>query len=142
MVEMLLAGGAKVARSDFRKRTPFHYAAMGENSKLMEYMNRCKGVLFLSKMYEGMPMTILEAFAHKKPVLARHRGAMVEMIRPGENGGLYHNVEELCELIDTYSAIADCKRLGATAYTDFQEHYSEAVAYGALIDVYQTVMVR
>ena len=116
------------------------YLGQLKREVLMGLMNRCKGVLFLSKMYEGMPMTILEAFAHKKSVLARKRGAMAEMIRPGENGGLYETVDELAGLIDQYAALDVCQQLGARAYVDFTEHYSGKVAYQALMNVYDSVI--
>ena len=46
-------------------------------------------LIFPSTWYEGMPMTIIESFALKTPVIASNLGAMKAMISVGENGLLF-----------------------------------------------------
>ena len=52
-------------------------------------MMGCNVLIFPSIWYEGMPMTIIEAFASGVPVIASNLGAMVSMIRHGYNGLLF-----------------------------------------------------
>ena len=108
--------------------------------QLMLYMKKCKAILFLSKMYEGMPMTILEAFAHGKAVVARNRGAMSEMIVNGENGLLYSDINQLVERVDELESIDSCKKLGANAYLAYNEQYSEEVGYRNIMEVYNSLV--
>lgn len=42
-----------------------------------------------SLWYENSPNTILEAFAHRTPVIASNLGGMAELVRDGENGLLF-----------------------------------------------------
>jgi glycosyltransferase involved in cell wall biosynthesis len=42
-----------------------------------------------SLWYENSPNTILEAFAHRTPVVASNLGGMAELVRDGENGLLF-----------------------------------------------------
>ena len=45
-----------------------------------------RALIFPSLWYEGMPMTILEAFAEGVPVIAARTGAAGELVKDGENG--------------------------------------------------------
>jgi glycosyltransferase involved in cell wall biosynthesis len=47
---------------------------------------RARALVFPSLWYEGMPMTILEAFAAGLPVIAARSGAAAELVRDGETG--------------------------------------------------------
>jgi len=107
---------------------------------LMYQMSKCKGVLFLSKMYEGMPMTIIEAFAHKKMVIARNQGAMSEMISSRENGHLYNNLEELTKVIEEYDTTDSSQQLGRNAYSSYKMKYHSDLAYQNLMDIYTTLI--
>jgi len=49
-------------------------------------MRRCTALLFPSMWFEGMPLTILEAFASSTPVICSNLGAMESMIQNGING--------------------------------------------------------
>ena len=46
-------------------------------------------VVVPSVWYENSPNTILEAFAHRTPVIASNLGGMAELVRNGENGLLF-----------------------------------------------------
>lgn len=116
------------------------YLGQLEREELMQLMHRTKGLLFLSKMFEGMPMTILEAFAHKKAVIARNLGAMSEMINPGINGDLFDNFEDLCLSVDKFESISYCKELGNNAYLGYLEKYDEETGYESLIAIYNKII--
>lgn len=118
-----------------------NYLGQLKREELMSHMERCTGVLFLSKMYEGMPMTILEAFAHKKMVVARKQGAMRDMITHGENGLLYDNVKELQEYVVQFQESEEYKIIGQEAYETYKAKYSEKLAYENLMNIYREVIL-
>lgn len=126
----------------FNKFDNVEYMGQLERSVLMGLMKNCKGVLFLSRMYEGMPMTILEAFAHKKLVVARNQGAMKEMIQNEENGVLFSSVDELIDAVRSLGSVEKCKSLGHNAYGYFATNYNEDIAYRNLIKIYSEVQAR
>ena len=103
---------------------------------VMRYMAKCKGLLFLSRMYEGMPMTIIEAYAHKKLVLARNIGAMTEMVKDDYSGTLFNEVEELKEKLIAYNDMEKCKQQGLYAHGLYKDNYSEGKALKNLLSIY------
>jgi len=111
-----------------------------ERDKLLELMSECRAVLFLSRMYEGMPMTILEAFASKKAVIGRNLGAMAEMINHGSNGMFYKEAAELKEAVKKLSNCETAKEMGTAAFSSFQKKYSSDMAYNNLLKIYQSIL--
>lgn len=109
-------------------------------SDLMKYMNTCKAVLFLSKMYEGMPMTILEAFSCKKAVIARNQGVMTEIITHGHNGMLFSNTVELGDHLDLIMKDKCYLQLGANAFATYKHNYSSERGYKQLIQAYENAI--
>lgn len=104
---------------------------------VLDYMSRCRAVLFPSKYYEGMPMVILEAFSLKKGVVASNVGAMSSMIRHMDNGIRYETVQGLVEgieILNNSKGLAE--RLGLSAYQDFESEYSVKQGYLNLMSLY------
>lgn len=89
-------------------------------------------VFVLPSLNEGLPMTILEAMAASKPVIATRVGAIPSVIKDGETGlllepgdahGLRSAVARLLSQPDL------CRRIGAAAYNWVSRNYtSEAMA--------------
>ena len=49
-------------------------------------MGRARAVIVPSRWYEGFPLTVLEAFACRRPVIATGHGSLSEVVTDGENG--------------------------------------------------------
>lgn len=116
---------------------------LGEQEReiAMDYMRRCKAVIFPSKYYEGMPMVILEAFSLKKPVISRNRGAMASMIAHGYNGLKYEELDDLLSSINSFEERPEwVEELGQNAYSEFLEKYTEEKGYENLVDLYEQVL--
>lgn len=132
--------GYCVDSSLFEEYPNVDYLGILSRRELLLHMTSCKGVLFLSKMYEGMPMTILEAFAHRKAVIARNQGAMREMIDHGKNGILYDDQKELIQAVVNLENENRYKTMGAEAYRSYSTHYNEEKAYLNIRSVYDDVL--
>ena len=116
---------------------------LGEQGRatVLEHMRKCKAVIFPSLYYEGMPMVLLEAFAHKKPVISRDRGAMSSMVIEGYNGKKYEEVADLVKLVMLFESDKELvNELSRNAYQEYKEKYSEAQGYQNLIDLYDEVI--
>lgn len=108
---------------------------------VLEHMRKCKAVIFPSLYYEGMPMVLLEAFSHKKPVISRDRGAMSSMVIEGYNGKKYEEVADLVDLVTFFDRDENLiKKLGDNAFTDYHEKYSQEQGYKNLISLYEEVI--
>ena len=80
-----------------------HITFHGElpRNKVLKLINQSKFLIFPSECFEGMPMTIIEAFSVGTPVIAKNIGAMKSMIRHNEIGLVYEHVDELTEIFKT-----------------------------------------
>ncbi|MBO9573266.1 MAG: glycosyltransferase family 4 protein [Chitinophagaceae bacterium] len=56
---------------------------------VLDYMKNCLALIFPSIWYEGLPLTIVEAFSTGTPVIGSSLGAMKEMIQDRKNGLLF-----------------------------------------------------
>lgn len=89
-------------------------------------------IFVLPSLNEGLPMTILEAMAASKPVVATRVGAIPKVINDGENGLLVNprNSEALRDAIASLLSDPDkCRRMGERAHDWVSRNYtSEAMA--------------
>ena len=65
------------------------YLGALDRTAITPLLSSCSALIFPSIWYEGMPMTLLEAFATGTPVIASKLGAMPSMIQDGQNGWLF-----------------------------------------------------
>lgn len=118
-----------------------NYIGEQDREVVLDHMRRCKAVIFPSKYYEGMPIVILEAFSHRKPVISRNTGAMTSMIADKVNGLKYRDEEALVEAIGLMESDPGLtEQLGNQAYEAYKEKYSEETGYQNLINVYSGVL--
>jgi glycosyltransferase involved in cell wall biosynthesis len=64
---------------------------------------RAADVLFLPSRSEGLPMTLIEAFAHGLPAVASHVGGIPEVVQDGVNGFLCDADQpaQMCERLES-----------------------------------------
>ncbi|MCM1103341.1 MAG: glycosyltransferase family 4 protein [Clostridium sp.] len=107
----------------------------------LSYIARAKGLLFTSHLYEGMPMTILEAYAAGCPVIAADTPNVRTIVRDGETGFLYHVCDsaDLREKIKKVSAMPQegYEALCRGAFAEYERSYSAETIYQELIEAYQ-----
>lgn len=114
------------------------------HEETLELIQNARALLFPSLCYEGMPMTILEAFAHKTPVIASDLGAMQSIIQHGQNGYLFdpNNGEEFLSQIERVSNEKEVQMIVNNAYTDFSQKYSGEANYTMLMERYMAVVQK
>jgi len=113
------------------------------HEEVLQLIQHAKALLFPSLCYEGMPMTILEAFAHKTPVIASNLGAMQTIISHQKNGLLFeaNSTEELLSFIQLLLENEEISQeIAETAFADFEHNYSRERNYEMLIECYNTVI--
>lgn len=94
-------------------------------------------LIVLSSLWEGLPLTPIEAFSVSKPVVATSVDGTVEIVKNGENGFLVKpaDVDDLfkciCKAIES-----DINVLGRNAYKTYKEEFSFDVFANRLIHYY------
>lgn len=95
-------------------------------------------LLVPSLCYETFGLTILEAFAHRTPAIARDIGALAELVEASGGGRLFETESELQEALRTFQSNPALRsKLGERGYATYQkqgtlDHYLDR--YLSLID--------
>jgi len=111
-----------------------------EHLESMEILKNAKFLILPSICYEMFPMTLIEAFACGKPVVASNLGVFSELVQNGKTGLLFEagNIEDLAEKIK-WMIENDCSEMGKNARKLFEERYSEKKNFEILIEIYNII---
>lgn len=105
---------------------------------------QCKALIFPSLWFEGMPMTLIEAFQTGTPVIASNLGAMKSMVIPKKNGFLFEagNYEDLQTKINELRNLNeyDYLSLQKSTYQSYLDNYSEERNTELLLSIYQSTL--
>lgn len=100
-------------------------------------------LVFPSLWYEGMPRTIIEAFAKGTPVIASQLGAMHEMITHDENGVHFEpgNATALATLVEQLWRDPTRRlRMRSAARAAYVKHYSFETNHQTLMAIYRQAL--
>lgn len=100
------------------------------------------GIFLFPSYYEGMPMAVLEAMAHKLAIVTTNAGGIPKLIKDGITGRLCEpgNVEELSDaLAELLTDEEKRKRLGEAAYREAAGKYSMTSHIERLLAIYRQV---
>ncbi len=100
-------------------------------------------IFVLCSMSEGLPITLLEAMAAGKPIVATHVGGIPEVIEHNINGLLIpsDNIEALLDaIIELLRDTEKAKELGAAAERKFESNFSLSLMVEKYQEVYETLL--
>ncbi len=109
--------------------------------QVLQAMQQCTALIFPSIWYEGMPMTMLEAFSMGTPVITSNLGAMSSIVQH-LNNGLHFEVNDassLCDQIEYWSNLSSDKKLKfqENALISYMNLYAPEKNLTMLEDIYQ-----
>lgn len=138
---LLIAGdGAWVPdlRQRIRNQPQITYLGFQSGAALAELIRRAKAVVVPSEWYENCPMSVLEAKAHGRPVVASAIGGIPELVRDGLDGFLFGpgQRDDLIRALDRLDH-ADHALLSQKARQDSEHRFSGRVHLARLMDVYR-----
>ncbi|KAF2332513.1 glycosyltransferase [Flavobacterium daemonense] len=97
------------------------------NEQVSKELQKTQALIFPSVWYEGMPMTILEAFSASTPVLSSNLGAMTSLISDGSNGFLFDPdcTKDLKAIVAKFNrlSVLEKKQMGINAFQTYQLNY-------------------
>ena len=106
----------------------------------MEILNEARFLVMPSVWYETFGLTIIEAFACAKPVIASNLGAMADLITDGETGLLFEpgNPSDLTNKVERlWNNEDEVIRMGGNARKEFEEKYTAETNYKMLMEIYE-----
>ena len=120
------------------------YAGRLPRNEVLKMMSECSALIFPSIWYEGMPMTLIEAFAEGTPVIASDIGAMSFMIKDGYNGIHFSagNPVDLAAKVDTWSSLPrhSANQFSKRARLSYLENYTPEKNKKMLLAIYTEVI--
>jgi glycosyltransferase involved in cell wall biosynthesis len=124
-----------------------HLSYLGhlDHQDVIAEVQGARALLFPSIWYEGLPMTIIEAFACATPVIASDLGGMSEMISDGSTGLLAApgDAARLAALVRWSSEHpAALARIGAAGRAEYLRLYTADRHYDALMAIYERARPR
>jgi glycosyltransferase involved in cell wall biosynthesis len=108
--------------------------------KLQEVMAKCDFLVFPNNCYHNCPMSILEAFAQAKPVVASFLGSVPELVEDGVTGLLFEprNPRDMATKIRyLHQSPQIIERLGRNALRQVEEKHSPKSYYPKLLRLYE-----
>lgn len=109
-------------------------------NRVFELINNAHALVFPSLCFEGMPMSILEAFALKTPVIASNMGAMKSLISHERTGLLFkpNDANALCVQIEEFNKNESLiNSIQENAFKEYENFYSENANAKRLIQLYK-----
>lgn len=110
---------------------------------LQEAIDRASVVVVPSEWYENCPMSVLEAMAHGKPVVASRMGGLPELVADGETGLLFQSgdVAELRAHLERLMADpAQRTQMGRRARQRAEDEFSIVGHNARLLDLYHSLL--
>lgn len=120
------------------------YVGSLQKAALFPVLANATALLFPSIWFEGMPLTIIEAFACSTPVIATRLGAMDDMVTPGYNGLHFEAGDEkgLTETINKWQVISKAGKeiYRQNARRTYEAFYTPQKNAAQLLSIYEGVI--
>ena len=145
--ELVLAGeGESLDR--YKKMTEglsgVRFVGKKDPAQMKELFRNCMAVVVPSLWHENASMTVLEAMAHGKPVVATRMGGLPEQVQDGVNGFLVEPGDRtalVAALTQLTSEVGLVETLGKNARRIFEKQFDNEGYYSALLKVYENITV-
>ena len=127
------------------KYTHISYLGALPTEQIAALLKKCRALIFPSIWYEGLPMTILEAFAAATPVIASNMPNIRDIVRHGYNGLHFEaaSAESLCREVRYFEeAQGELRMLYTQARQSYEAYYSPAKNLEMLENIYKEVIKK
>jgi len=112
--------------------------------ELTDVTRNALAVVVPSEWYENAPISVLEAMAYGKPVIASRIGGIPEVIDENETGYLFEpgNVDEMAAKLGLVlsSPQSSITEMGKAARKKVEHLYNENIHYEKLMEIYQKAL--
>jgi len=128
------------------KETPsITYLGFQPRDNVINYLKKCKALIFPSIWYEGFPVIMVEALSTGTPIIASDLGSMSEIIEHGVNGLHFKPGDEqnlISRIIQMKDSDELSSRLCDNARLSYKRLYTPDRNYSKLVGIYENVLQR
>lgn len=119
---------------------------VGQKTRLdLVRLYKASNLFILPSIYEGQPLTLLEAWAAKIPVVVSKTGDCQYLVKNGENGYLINdpkNSSEIADVIKKALSNKNLEKLGTAGYNLVKKNFSWDKSTELTMEVYKSVIAK
>jgi glycosyltransferase involved in cell wall biosynthesis len=111
--------------------------------EILTYMKMSSLLVFPSQVYEGLPMTVVEAYAAGLAVVASDQGSIRTLVDPNRTGLLFRpgDPQDLAAKVKwAWTHRAQLREMGREARREYERKYTAECNYEQLMDIYRLAM--
>ena len=117
------------------------YLGMRKRSEVNQALRGCAALVVPSTAFEALPLVVLEAFAHGRPVLASRAGGLASVVDLSL-GWLSEPETDALAASMRAAAKADHRTLGRAARTAYEHSYAPEVVIEQQMAIYEQVILE
>lgn len=120
------------------------YLGFLPQAEVSKSLNNSSALIVPSVCYEGMPMSIIEAFALGVPVLSSDIGILAEMVQPFQTGLHFdiYNKKNILDTLENWESMTEHekKRISENCKKEYYNKYTEQQSIDMLQKIYSEVI--
>jgi glycosyltransferase involved in cell wall biosynthesis len=119
------------------------YLGRLDRPAVLAEMRRSRAVIVPSHWYEAFPLTVLEAFASGRPVIAAGHGSLAEIVTDGQTGLLVRPADPVdlrARVTYAQEHPEEMAAAGRAARAEFLDRYTASRGLHGLLDVYRQAL--
>jgi glycosyltransferase involved in cell wall biosynthesis len=128
------------------RHTNIEYLGVLNKEEVVFLMNNCSALIFPSIWYEGLPLTIIEAFGSGTPVIGSKIGAIENMIIDKYNGLHFRpsSKDDLVKKLNEWQNLDISEReiYRLNSLNTYHKYYTPEINIKELMAVYNSVLLR
>jgi glycosyltransferase involved in cell wall biosynthesis len=115
-------------------------------NELEQIINSASFILVPSEWYENNPMTIIEAFAHGRPVIGSDIGGIPEIVINNKTGFIFksRSSDNLTRILNSAGSLRnpDYSNMAIAARSFAEDNFSPQSHYSNLIQIYSKMLKK
>ena len=135
-----------IAEEYTHKFQHIHYHGHQPVEVLQQALQEAEALIVPSVCYEGMPLTIIEAYAQGTAVLASDIGVLTKMILPLYTGLHFkpNNAQDLAQVVHEWVSLDQTikQKIQLNCLTEYYRHYTSELNMEKLISIYQEAIIE
>jgi glycosyltransferase involved in cell wall biosynthesis len=122
-----------------RRRGDVKFLGSQSHDRAMDVLGKARALIVPSRVYEGSPVVLAEAYARGVPVIGPRHGAFAEYVEDGETGRLFTpgDPAHLGECIRALQDRPTAERMGESARQRFERTFAPERHRAELVGVYR-----
>ena len=141
-VQFLWSGDGEL-RNEIQENEQVQVTGWVTPNEVQHYLNQID-VYISTSLWEGLPLSVLEAMNCGKPLLLSDCVGNVDTVKNGDNGFLYHTVKDAVNIIEEILLLPtkSILELEKNSYQMVRDNFSLGLLKNAYELLYKTVLVK